>query len=222
MNLTREDTGRDAGAHAMAAAPPPTRLIVVRHGHTAMTDARMCSGGGVPGPPLNASGRQDALQAAAALASAGAVAVVASPMIRTLQTAEVIATELGVEVHEDDDWRECDFGRWEGLTFTQVRERYPEAASRWLRFLSAAPPDGESLAEVADRVTRARDRVVGSHPERTVVVVTHSVVIRSLIHLTLEGAPVAIGRVQPAPGSITELHTGADGEWTLHSFGARP
>ncbi|TCO23507.1 broad specificity phosphatase PhoE [Kribbella steppae] len=221
MQTTREDTSRDAGVHAAATAPS-TRLIVVRHGHTAMTDAQMCSGGGVPGPPLNGSGRQDAMRAAAALASSGAVAVVASPLVRTLQTAEVIATELGVEVHEDDDWRECDFGRWEGLTFVQMRERYPEAASRWLRVLSAAPPGGESLAQLAGRVTRARDRVAAGHPGQTVVVVTHSVVIRSLIHLTLEAAPNAIGRVRPAPGSLTEIRTGVDGEWTLHSFGARP
>lgn len=217
-----DEGGESSGKEASARLPVRTQLFVVRHGQTSMTTAGIFSGGGVPGPPLNDAGRQEAARAADLLASSGAVAVVASPLVRARQTADAIAAKLGVEVHEDEDLRECDFGLWEGHTFTEMQEKYPEAAARWFRSLSAAPPEGESLEALAQRVTMARDRLVKRYDQQAVIVVTHSLVIRTLLRLALEAAPAAMWRVQPAPGSVTEIQAFPDGEWALKSFSTLP
>jgi probable phosphoglycerate mutase len=203
----------------------PVVAYLVRHGQTEMTAERRFSGGSVPGPPLSADGREEAERAAAWLAAVvpTAAAVVSSPMVRTSQTAAPIAARLGVDTSEDGDWRECEFGSWEGLTLAEVHQEYPAQSLEWYRSLSVTPPGGgESMAALADRVISARDRLIKRFDQRAVVVVTHSLVIRTLVRLTLEASPSAMWRVQPAPGSVTELRFYPDGEAALMAFSHRP
>jgi probable phosphoglycerate mutase len=116
---------------------PPTTVIVVRHGQTEMTRARAFSGGGTEGPALDETGLGQARGAAAMLGAWELTAdetpvVVASPMLRTRQTADVIAAHLGVEkVGVDDEWRECEFGAWDGLTLAEITERFPDDVAAW-------------------------------------------------------------------------------------------
>lgn len=84
------------------------------------------------------------------------------------------------------------------------------------------PPGGESLDEVARRVAVARDKTIGRHPGQPVVVVTHSMPVRTLLRLVLDAAPEALFRLQPAPGSVTEIQVYADGTTAVTSFGHRP
>ncbi|WP_211300058.1 bifunctional RNase H/acid phosphatase [Haloactinopolyspora alba] len=200
----------------------PTTLILVRHGQTPMTAARRFSGSSVEGPPLDETGRAQAQRAAQMLAPSGAVAVVASPMLRTRQTAEAVAEGLGVEVRVDDGWREVDFGEWEGLTLQEITERYPEQVAEWYGSSSVRPPGGETLDEVARRVALARDKTVARHPGQAVVVVTHSMPVRSMMRMVLDAPPEAMYRLQPATGSVTELQIYPDGNTVISGFGQRP
>ncbi|NED96565.1 bifunctional RNase H/acid phosphatase [Phytoactinopolyspora alkaliphila] len=207
---------------------PPTTLVVVRHGQTAMTRARAFSGGGTEGPPLDEVGLDQALRAGTMLAGSDVMAdvapvVVASPMLRTRQTADAIATQLGVEkVGVDDEWRECEFGAWDGLTLGEITERYPEDIAAWFASTSYQMPGGESLDQMTARIVAARDRTVELYAGRTVVVVTHSMPVRALVRLALEAPASAMFKVQPAPGSVTEIQHYSDGTVALAGFNTRP
>jgi ribonuclease H / adenosylcobalamin/alpha-ribazole phosphatase len=200
----------------------PTALVLLRHGQTAFTAARRFSGSDGDGPPLDAVGRDQADRAAIALATTGAVAVVSSPTLRTRETAEIVARGLGVDVYVDEDWRECGFGAWDGLTFAEVSERFPEELAAWLGNLGAAPPGGEALNAMIRRVGDARDRTLARYPGQAVVVVTHSMPIRAMVRSALDAPEHALFRMQPAPASITEVHVYADGTTSLVGFSRQP
>jgi len=200
----------------------PTTLLLLRHGQTPLTAAKRFSGSDVEGPPLDDVGRDQALQAATALATSGAVAVVASPMLRTRQTSETVARELGLEVRVDEGWRECAFGEWDGLTFAEVGERYPEEIAAWLGSPGATPPGGEALDTMVRRVSAARDRTLARYPGQSVVVVTHSMPIRAIVRLALDAPEQAMFRMQPAPGSITEVQVYPDGTTSMIGFSRVP
>jgi ribonuclease H / adenosylcobalamin/alpha-ribazole phosphatase len=200
----------------------PTTLLLLRHGQTVMTAARQFSGSGFEGPELDVVGREQAVRAARALADAGAVAVVASPMRRARETAQIVASQLDVEVQIDDGWRECAFGAWEGLTFDQVGERFPVELAAWLDSTAASAPGGESIDGMVDRVAAARDRALSRYPGQAVIVVTHSLPIRALVRLSLDAPPRAMFRMQPAPASITELHVYSDGTTSMVGFSRVP
>src|SRR5437660_873308 len=108
--------------------------------------------------PLTDTGVQQAAAAAKRLAQAGIGAIVSSPLQRTVRTAEEVSAATGVPVVTDDGFRETDFGAWEGLTFAEVRERWPSEMTAWLADPSVAPPGRESFAQVSERVTAAFPR----------------------------------------------------------------
>src|SRR5579872_1203959 len=122
--------------------------------------------------PLTDIGVQQADAAAKRLATAGLGVIVTSPLQRTVQTAQAVAAVTGVPVVTDDGFRETDFGAWEGLTFAEVRERWPSEMTAWLADPSVAPPGGESFAQVSERVTAAWHRVLAERADRTVLIVS--------------------------------------------------
>lgn len=181
----RPDAG-DAGWRAPD-VDPPVRLILLRHGQTELSVQRRFSG--VGDPPLTAAGRGQARAAAERLARGAQLdAVITSPLRRARATAECVADQLGLTPAVDEAWRECDFGSFEGLTFTEVRERQPEALRAWLADPATAPPGGESFAAVTERVAAAREAIRVASPGRNVLVVSHVTPIKVLARLAL-GAP---------------------------------
>ena len=72
------------------------------------------------------------------------------------------------------------------MTFSEAAERDPELHRRWLRDTSVTPPDGESFDSVADRVRRARDRIIAEHGGATVLVVSHVTPIKTVLRLALD------------------------------------
>jgi probable phosphoglycerate mutase len=215
------EPSRPAAARAKFSAAPGVapaeqaqrapRLYLVRHGQTADTVARLFAGGSKLGAPLDEVGLKQAQTAADALSQTGAVAVIASPMLRAQQTAEPIAGRLGLEIITDPEWREVEFGEWEGRAIADVIATSPSEAAAWRGSTSVRTPGGESLADMAARVIAARDRLLADYTGQPVVVVTHSMPIRSLVVAAL-GAPLdAIHQLRPGTGSITELRVGEDG-----------
>lgn len=204
----------------------PLTVVLVRHGVTDMTIESRLSGSGVAGPALNAAGRIQAAQAADALYRIGrdrwtalptASHLLASPMVRTQETAAAIGRRLGLNIETDERVREVDFGAWEGLTAEQAVERDGEAILRWQAGEHAAP-DGESIADVAARMrdflaSLAARHAAGKGTARTVVVVSHAVAIKAGIGGLLGLAPAAAARLWPLPASysIVQLRVTPDG-----------
>jgi broad specificity phosphatase PhoE/ribonuclease HI len=201
-----------AGAAAPRSwAPPtsrPTRLVLVRHGDTNHSAGMRFSGRN--DLALDEVGRRQA--AALASRSFGDVAaVVSSPLVRTMQTAEAIAAARGLTVETIDDLVETDFGAWEGLTFAEARARDAAALDAWLASPDEAPPGGESFTAVGRRVRRGRETVIAAHPESTVVVVTHVTPIKLLIRFALDAPPSAMFRLHLDTASVSIVDYYADG-----------
>jgi ribonuclease H / adenosylcobalamin/alpha-ribazole phosphatase len=200
-----------------------TTLILVRHGETDNTAARVFCGPGGADPGLNGVGRQQVRRTAAALALGVPIDVVlTSPMRRTLETADVVAAEVGRPVEVVDGFRECSFGEWDGLTFEHVRSRWPAELQRWLASHEARPPGGESIVEVQSRVEGALGRVLTTYAGKTAVVVSHVNPIKLVVRRCLDAPLHSISRMLVAPAStslVTFYETGAS---ALHSFSASP
>jgi broad specificity phosphatase PhoE/ribonuclease HI len=188
----------------------PTRFLLLRHGQTELSTQRRYSGRG--NPALTDVGRRQAEAAAQFLAQKGGIAgVVTSPLQRAYDTAATAAKALGLDVTVDHDLIETDFGGWEGLTFGEAAERNPELHRRWLRDTSVKPPDGESFDSVAERVRRAKARIINEHGGETVLVVSHVTPIKTLLRMALDAGPGILYRLHLDLASLSIAEFYPDG-----------
>ncbi|WP_414506186.1 bifunctional RNase H/acid phosphatase [Streptomyces sp. NEAU-L66] len=192
---------------------PPATFVLLRHGETALTPEKRFSGSGGTDPELSAAGRRQAEATAVALAARGTIqAVVSSPLRRCRETAEAVAARLGLEVRIEEGLRETDFGAWEGLTFAEVRERFPEDLDAWLGSARVAPTGGgESFAAVARRVAVARDKLLARYAGRTVLLVTHVTPVKTLVRLALGAPPESLFRMELSAASLSAVAYFSDG-----------
>ncbi|MFD7972188.1 bifunctional RNase H/acid phosphatase [Streptomyces clavifer] len=195
----------------------PATFFLLRHGETALTPEKRFSGSGGSDPGLSAAGRHQAACAAEAFAARGTVQeIISSPLRRCRETAAAVADRLGLEVRIEDGLRETDFGAWEGLTFAEVRERHGADLTAWLGSADTAPTGGgESFAEVADRVSAARDRLIARCAGRTALLVTHVTPIKTLVRLALGAPPESLFRMELSPASVSTVAYYADGNPSL-------
>ncbi|MGP8302218.1 bifunctional RNase H/acid phosphatase [Streptomyces inhibens] len=191
----------------------PATFVLLRHGETALTPEKRFSGSGGSDPELSAAGRRQAEATAAALAARGTIqAVVSSPLRRCRETAETVAARLGLEVRIEEGLRETDFGAWEGLTFAEVRERFPDDLDAWLGSAKVAPTGGgESFASVARRVAVARDKLIARYAGRTVLLVTHVTPVKTLVRLALGAPPESLFKMELSAASLSAVAYYADG-----------
>ncbi len=198
---------------ADSATSRPTRLILVRHGATALTAERRYSGRGdvalsVPGV---AQAEATARRLSTLVGSGAVAAVVTSPLSRCTRTAELIAAQAGAPpVVIEPDLVECDFGEWEGMTFTEVRARYPEELDEWLASTSVAPPGGESFASVDERVRRAVRKLRETYPGEVVAVVSHVSPLKVLLRDALGASDAFLYRMILDPGGISIVDSWPD------------
>jgi probable phosphoglycerate mutase len=122
-------------------------LILTRHGQAAADNVML---GGQLDVPLTDDGRTEAADLGRRLAGVRVDRIVASPMLRALETAQVVAAGRPIEV--DERLRELDYGRWEGLTYAEIDGHDPELRARWEHDPAAThSPGGESGDDVAAR-----------------------------------------------------------------------
>ena len=194
----------------------PTVTLLLRHGQTPMSVQKRYAGRS--DVPLTEVGMQQAAAAGKRLASAGLTAIVTSPLARALRTAEEVAAATGAPVETDEGFRETDFGAWDGLTFAEVRERWPAELTAWLADPAVAPPGGESFAEVSDRVEDALRRVLAGYQGRTVLIVSHVTPIKTLVAAALLAPPPALYRMHLDVAALCQVDWYADGPAVLRSF----
>ena len=197
---------------------PPTTLILVRHGVTAHTVEKRFSGGlASANPGLSDEGR-DQVRATAEWLSplADSVdAVIASPVRRTLESAEIVAEILGHEVEVEP-------------AFAEVAEKHPDDLEAWLGSLDVAPGGGETFRQVEERVRAGLDRVLADRGGRTTVVVSHVTPIKTLVAHVLQAPLTSLYRMELTPASVTVLSfygPAPDGSGEMASmrlFNARP
>ena len=198
----------------------PATFVLLRHGETPLTPQKRFSGSGGTNPSLSDVGRDQAERAGAALARRGTIqAIVASPLARTRETAGIVARHLGLEVTVEDEIRETDFGAWEGLTFAEVRERYPDDLTRWLADPTVEPSGGgESFAATATRIAAARDKLVAAYAGRTVLLVSHVTPIKTFVQLALGAPPESLFRMELSAAALSAVAYYADGNASVRLF----
>jgi probable phosphoglycerate mutase len=196
-----------------------TSMVLLRHGETAHTSQKRFSGSGGDDPGLSDHGRWQAEQAASLLARAGEVdVVVSSPLLRTRETAGIVASASGAELVVEDDLRECAFGAWDGSTFAEVQQQWPEELAAWLASTSVRPPGGESFDQVRSRVSDLRDRLVSEHGGKTLLLVTHVTPVKTMVQLALDAPGHALFRMELRPASLSTVVWFDDGSASLQSF----
>ncbi|MEU0965102.1 bifunctional RNase H/acid phosphatase [Streptomyces sp. NPDC005917] len=226
---TTEAAGADVRAAHTVSSPgwssapdmgTPATFVLLRHGETPLTPQKRFSGSGGTDPALSDIGQGQARRAAEALARRGTIDVIlASPLTRTRQTAAAVAAPLGLDVTIEEGLKETDFGAWEGLTFGEVRERYPDDLNAWLADPEAHPTGGgESFAETATRIAATRDELVAAYAGRTVLLVTHVTPIKTFVRLALGAPAESLFRMELSAASLSAVAYYADGNASVRLF----
>ena len=153
-----------------------TRILAVRHGETAWNrDTRIQ---GHTDIELNEHGRWQAARLADALRDETIAAVYASDLLRAHETAQAVASTRGQRVTSHPGLRERCFGRFEGHTWTELEQRFPDASAAWRkRVPDFAPPGGESLLQLEARVVPTLAELAARHPGEQILVVAHGGVL---------------------------------------------
>lgn len=197
-------------APAGDAMPEATRIIAVRHGETAWNaDSRMQ---GQLDIPLNALGRLQAQRLAQALADEPLDAIYASDLSRAFDTAQAVAALTGHRVIADTALRERAFGAFQGLTYTEIEQRWPEQGARWrARDVDFVPEGGESLRQLSARSVEAAARLAAAHAGGTILLVAHGGVMDCLYRAAVRIELDLIRTWQLGNASINRLLYSAEG-----------
>lgn len=179
------------------------RLLLIRHGETAHNAEQLVLG--QADVPLTERGRLQAQAlarrlagesektGAAHVADRGApAAVYCSPLQRALATAKPFADDLGLSLRIEPRLIEMDIGEMEGLTFAELRERYPDFLRAWVsdQVEDAPMPGGETLRQVQERAWAALETIRDRHVDQVVAAVSHNFVILTLLCRVL-GLPLS-------------------------------
>jgi len=226
--IRSEGNGSSPGITGPAGAPQPgpgwtsargkpTSMVLLRHGETPLSPERRFAGR--RDIPLTATGLRQAEAAAQRLAAGGGIdAIVTSPLQRARLTAEAVAGATGAPVRVDDAWMELDFGEWEGLSYAEAAERWPDEMAAWLKASAAAPPGGESLSAAARRVLPALGRVLDAQRGATVVVVSHVTPMKIVLRHALLAPPPAVRRMHLDVASMCEIDWHDEGLGVVRTF----
>jgi broad specificity phosphatase PhoE len=181
------------------------RIFLVRHGETESNRKGLALGRA--DVPLNDLGRGQAERLAKTLAGEPLAAIYSSPLVRTMDTARAIAGDHTLDVQVEPDLVEMDIGEMDGLTFAEVRSRYPALLDSWsgVDGPETPMPGGERLVDVQQRAWAAIQAISERHPNETVCVVTHNFVILSLLATALRIDLAHFRRLRHAIAAISVL-----------------
>jgi alpha-ribazole phosphatase len=154
-----------------------TDLLLIRHAETDMAGT-FC---GHLDPPVNAVGRQQIIGLIESLRTKRFDAVYTSDLVRASATANALAVALTIPCFPRPALREINFGRWEGLTWSEIEAADPTYAAEWLKIFPDLPaPGGEAFEGFEARVRNEATHLL-SQPHRSIAVVTHAGVIRTIL-----------------------------------------
>jgi alpha-ribazole phosphatase len=188
----------------------PRRLFLSRHGQTEFNASLRFQG--QMDEPLSDLGRKQARLLGERLAEEPLDAAYTSDLKRAGETASLVLGERPVPLHIDTRLRELAFGRWEGLTFAQIKERYPDdVAARDRDRVNYAMPGGESLSQLARRVAGFIDDLLPAHAGQTVLLVAHGGSVNAIISTLLCIPLTSWWRLRNHNGNLSAVDFPADG-----------
>ena len=180
-------------------------LILVRHGETD-ANRRGILMGSTGGPSLNATGRAQAADIAAALKAKPVIHLYTSPAHRARETAEIVSRLIEVPLTEVTELCEIDVGRLEGLTQAEVHREFALHTLEWKGDpATARHPGGETMEELQSRAWRVVEELSEKHGGETVVVVSHLFTILSVVTKALEMPLKHFLRIRLEPGAMARI-----------------
>jgi alpha-ribazole phosphatase len=177
------------------------RLILLRHGNTGFGDRYI----GAKDVPLSSAGAAGMVRLKSVFQDQEIDRVIVSPMLRCRQSAELLFSERSFSC--DDDLREIDFGRWEGLNFSEIVKKDPDLVDNWATgSLEFCFPLGECLSDFVSRVHNAGVRLA-QFSDKNILVIAHGGVIRALIcyFLQLEASDYLLFQVEKGRYATLDL-----------------
>ena len=198
-----------------------TRILAIRHGETAWNrDARIQ---GYLDIPLNDAGQRQAERLADALADEALQAVYSSDLMRARETARALAERRGLPLQLDEGLRERSFGIFEGRSFAELEQVYPDQTLRWRRRdPDFGPEGGERLDAFYARCVAVWSRIAAAHAGQTIAIVSHGGVLDSLYRAATRVALQAPRTWSVANTSVNRLlyvNDGTDAGFTLVGWG---
>lgn len=193
-------------------------LILVRCGETALDVKGTCFGS--TDVPLTDKGLRQ-MQTMARIFHMDTInAIYTSPLKRAKMSAEAINKYHNLPIETLDGLSERDYGHWENMTFSQIKEDFKEEYNEWIiNWLDYEIPMGESAKSAHERNINAIKKIVDDNPKGKVIVVTHQDVIRNILTHFFEMELSCMGRFMVKNGSVCRLEIDyTDGYATLLSF----
>lgn len=205
------------------------RLVLLRHGRTSWNAEDRYQGR--TDIPLDEVGQQQVLGAVERFAQVDFDLVLSSPLQHAVSTAEAMVVDRDVDVVLDDDLVETDGGVWEGLSFAEITDRWPEEYAAWRGSdPQAGPVDGEIPREAGGRVVSALARHLGDGDRPgdqagtappSVLVVAHGSCLRAatamLAGLGAERYPT-LERLRNAEAIILDGDPQSPGQWSITGY----
>lgn len=192
-------------------------IILVRHGQSETNVAKVFTG------QLNASltpiGLEQAERMARYVAQYPVEKVYASSLHRAVETAAPICRMFNCPMETSNDLREILAGAWEGISFEEIAERYPDEYAIWRQdFGKARPNGGESCKELYQRVVRIFRHIVENTPEKVICIVSHAIPIRMMQCYITYGSVDAADKMPWVPNASVTVYT-YDGDYHLQKQG---
>ena len=193
-----------------------TRLYLIRHGNTLDEETKKVYKGRLD-IPLSRAGVARMEKAAAFLSDFRMDRIFTSTLSRSVESGRLVAGAQGLDIEKDPAFDEVAFGVWEGLSFTEIKERYPDELGRWLEDPgSHPPPRGESFDEAEKRsMTRLRE-IIAEGEGKTIAVVAHAGIIRIMLFSLLGFRLTRLFRLGQDYGCINIVDIYEDGNVSLN------
>jgi alpha-ribazole phosphatase len=178
-----------------------TRLVLIRHAQPAEEVRGRCYGS--LDVSLSAKGQQLAQQLGQAFSTSQLAAIYTSPRLRAVETAAALAAPHALAPIPVDALREIDFGDFEGRSYDEIAELYPDLFNQWMERPTLVQfPGGESFAALRDRVLAASEAIRTRHAGQTAAIVAHGGVLRAILADCLTMPAEAIFRLDQEYGAI--------------------
>jgi broad specificity phosphatase PhoE len=189
-----------------------SQLAFVRHGQTEANRTGVLLGR--LDPPLNDAGREQAAVVAARVELIAPARIVTSPLVRAMETAQIVAVALGLPVDVDERLIEVDYGEYDGVPLGELPA---DLVWKWRHDADFAPPGGESLASVGKRMGEYTSEVLDSLADGPVGAVSHVSPIKAAVAWALGVGDEVTWRLFVQPASITRIIV-REGATVLQSF----
>lgn len=165
------------------------KIYLIRHGQTDWNIQGKIQGS--HDIPLNETGYRQAQMLAKGMSSRTVKRIFASPLIRAAETAKALGKEKKVDVCFMPKLVEVEFGKWEGLTWAEIKKEYPKEYEQWsLNSAEATPPGGETQNEIIKRCTEALKEIISlTGGEEDTAIVSHGATLAHLFSYMMRNSP---------------------------------